>query len=56
MKKLTDLISQIVQEAFGKCNYDTIYGMTTHSNRPDLCHYQCNGALAAAKLYKKAPK
>ena len=25
------------------------------SNRPDLCQYQCNGAMAAAKQYKKAP-
>ncbi len=27
----------------------------TLSNRPDLCEYQCNGAMAAAKKYKKAP-
>ena len=27
----------------------------TISNRPDLCQYQCNGALAMAKEYHKAP-
>ncbi|WP_423243567.1 hypothetical protein [Clostridium thermarum] len=29
--------------------------MVTVSNRPELCQFQCNGALAAAKQYKKAP-
>ena len=29
--------------------------MSPLSNRPDLCEYQCNGAMAAAKEYKKAP-
>ena len=55
MKKIIDLINDIVQDAFNKCHYATEYGITTLSNRPDLCQYQCNGALAAAKVYKKAP-
>lgn len=50
-----DLINDVVQDAFTKCNYSSEYGITTLSNRPDLCQYQCNGALAAAKVYKKAP-
>lgn len=29
--------------------------MISVSNRPDLCQYQCNGAMAAAKQYKMAP-
>ncbi len=30
-------------------------GKVVVSNRPDLCQYQCNGAMAGAKLYHKAP-
>lgn len=55
MKKLIDLINDVVQDAFLKCNYSSEYGMTIVSNRPDLCQFQCNGALAAAKAYKKSP-
>lgn len=55
MKKLIDLINDAVKHAFEKCNYDRMYGLTILSNRPDLCQFQCNGALIAAKVYKKAP-
>lgn len=55
MKKLVDLISDDVKKAFALNGYDEKYGVVTLSNRPDLCQYQCNGAMAAAKLYKKAP-
>jgi arginyl-tRNA synthetase len=55
MKKILDLISEEVTKAFVECGYDAKYGKTTLSNRPDLCEYQCNGAMAAAKEYKKAP-
>ena len=55
MKKLLDLISEEVTKAFVECGYDEKYGRVTLSNRPDLCEYQCNGAMAAAKTYKKAP-
>lgn len=55
MKQLTDLISAKVTAAFATCGYEEVYGKTGTSNRPDLCQYQCNGALAAAKKYKKAP-
>ena len=55
MKKILDLISQEVMDAFEVCGYEASYGKTGISNRPDLCEYQCNGALAAAKRYKKAP-
>ncbi len=41
--------------AFAACGYDSSLGTVTVSNRPDLCQYQCNGAMAGAKLYKKAP-
>ncbi len=55
MKKLIDMIAEELMQAFEKNGYEGKYGMVTLSNRPDLCQYQCNGALAAAKLYKKAP-
>lgn len=55
MEKILDLISQEVQQAFEKAGYDTRLGRVTVSNRPDLCEYQCNGAMAGAKQYKKAP-
>lgn len=55
MKKLLEQISDILSEAFAKCGYDAAYGKTGVSNRPDLCQFQCNGAMAAAKKYGKAP-
>ncbi len=55
MKKILDLITEETEQAFTECGYDKKYAKVTLSNRPDLCEYQCNGALAAAKEYKKAP-
>lgn len=55
MKKILDLIGAQVQAAFADAGYEARYGRVTLSNRPDLCEYQCNGALAAAKAYHKAP-
>ena len=55
MKFLIDLISEQLSGAFEKAGFDAAYGRATLSNRPDLCEYQCNGALAAAKKYHKAP-
>ncbi|MBQ8281536.1 MAG: arginine--tRNA ligase [Lachnospiraceae bacterium] len=55
MDKLIDIISSELKKAFEKCGYNSDYGQVTVSNRPDLCQYQCNGGLAAAKVYKKAP-
>ena len=55
MEKLINEIKQEVTQAFVKAGYEEKYGNVTVSNRPDLCQYQCNGALAAAKQYKKAP-
>lgn len=55
MKKLMDLMSEEVTEAFEKAGYDARYGRVTLSNRPDLCEYQCNGAMAAAKEYHCPP-
>ncbi len=55
MKKLIDSVSARVSAAFEAAGYDPAYGQAAVSNRPDLCEYQCNGALAAAKIYHKAP-
>ena len=55
MEKLIDLISQRVAEKFSEAGYEASYGRVSVSGRPDLCEYQCNGALPAAKVYKKAP-
>lgn len=55
MKKILDLISEEVKQAFETAGYDRELGNVTISNRPDLCEYQCNGAMAGAKKYKKAP-
>ncbi|MBQ8797248.1 MAG: arginine--tRNA ligase [Oscillospiraceae bacterium] len=55
MEKILDIISNKMQQAFLDAGYDASYGRVTVSNRPDLCEYQCNGALAAAKAYKCAP-
>ncbi len=55
MKTLIDIIGEELKQAFAACGYDEKYGQATVSNRPDLCQYQCNGAMAAAKEYKKAP-
>ena len=55
MEKILDIISAKMQAAFADAGYDAGYGRVTVSNRPDLCEYQCNGALAAAKAYKCNP-
>lgn len=55
MKQLIDLITEEMEEAFEAAGYDRSYAKVTLSNRPDLCEYQCNGAMAGAKAYKKAP-
>lgn len=55
MEKLIDLISARVSRAFADAGYDGAFGKVTVSNRPDLCEYQCNGAMPAAKAAKCAP-
>ena len=55
MKLLLDLISEQVAGAFESAGFDPAFGKVTVSNRPDLCEYQCNGAMPAAKTYHRAP-
>ena len=55
MKKILDIITAKMEQAFTDAGYEASFGRVTVSNRPDLCEYQCNGALSAAKQYKCAP-
>ena len=55
MKKILDLIREELEQAFEAAGYEKELAKVTLSNRPDLCEYQCNGAMAGAKKYHKAP-
>lgn len=55
MKKLNEILNEICAEAFLAAGYDRAYGKVNLSNRPDLCEYQCNGAMACAKAARKKP-
>lgn len=55
MRKITAILTDAVSDAFEACGYDRTLGTVSVSDRMDLCQFQCNGAFAAAKLYKKAP-
>ncbi len=55
MKTFIGCIEEVMMEAFNASGYEEKFGKVTVSNRPDLCEYQCNGAMAAAKVYRKAP-
>lgn len=55
MEKFLDLISKEMKKGFALAGYEEELGRVTVSNRPDLCEYQCNGAMAGAKKYHKAP-
>ena len=54
MQTITKALTDIVTAAFVKCGYHEASGVVTHSDRLDLCKFQCNGAFAAAKAYRKA--
>ena len=55
MKEFLNELGNVVANAFKEAGYDENLGKVTISNRPDLCEYQCNGAMSGAKIYKKAP-
>ena len=48
MEKFLEKLSKEVAEAFKKAGYDENLGKVGISNRPDLCEYQCNGAMSCA--------
>ncbi len=55
MQTIKTVLNNIVSKGFEAARYDAHFGEVTRSNRPDLCDFQCNGALQAAKVYRKAP-
>lgn len=55
MKKFIIILQEKMEQAFSECGYNTKYAKVIESNRPDLCEFQCDGALTAAREYKKAP-
>lgn len=55
MKKFLDMLTEEMEAAFEAAGFDGELGRVTLSNRPDLCQFQCNGAMAGAKMYKTAP-
>lgn len=55
MEKIIEMLNRIVKDEFEKSGYDREYGTVQMSDRPDICQFQCNGAMSAAKKYRKAP-
>ncbi len=55
MKTILEKMNGLVREAFEDAGYDSTNVKVSVSNRPDLCEYQCNGAMAVAKMAKKKP-
>ena len=55
MEKLIDQLSALVGQAFADAGYTGVDARVTVSNRPDLCEFQCNAAMPAAKTWRKAP-
>ena len=55
MDRISDRINRLCAEAFEACGFDTAQARFSISNRPDLCEYQCNGAMALAKACRRPP-
>jgi len=55
MKTITQILTELVSEAFEQCGYDKKLGAVSVSDRLDLCQFQCNGSFDGAKQYKKPP-
>lgn len=55
MQTVIDVLSEIFSKAFANAGYDAGLGRVVVSARPDLCQFQCNSAMSAAKQYRKAP-
>lgn len=56
MTSIPERLSQAAGAAFADAGLPAELGRVAESDRPDLAPYQCNGALAAAKQAKKAPR
>jgi len=53
---LLNQLSELVGQVFVKCDLDSKHGKVVLSQRRELGQFQCNGALAAAKIAKKNPR
>lgn len=56
MTSLTQKLSDITGQAFAACDLPAELGQVKISDRPDLAQFQCNGAMAAARLARKNPR
>ena len=56
MQPLSDLLTGLLSDAFARCGFEPKYGQVVPSQRPDLCQFQCNGALAAARTVQQNPR
>ncbi len=56
MSSLVKILSEIVGQAFVDVGLPVELGRVQVSDRPDLAQFQCNGAMGAAKIAKKAPR
>ena len=55
METLLQQMTAAAASAFERLGLDPALGKVNLSNRPDLCEYQCNGAMAAAKQLRRNP-
>ena len=55
MTSLKQLLTTSFADAFEARGLDRKFGEVVVSQRPELGHFQCNGALAAARIQKKNP-
>ena len=56
MTSLAADLSRVAGDAFAAEGLNEAFGQVQASDRPDLAQFQCNGALAAAKLAKSNPR
>lgn len=49
-------LSSLAGQAFAHLGLSSAYGEVVPSQRPELAHFQCNGAMAAAKEAGKPPR
>ena len=56
MPSILDTLSNQVGGAFAALDLPAELGGVMESDRPDLAPYQCNGAMAAAKIAKQPPR
>ena len=55
VKTILEEMNESVARAFAAAGYPEAQASVQLSNRPDLCEYQCNGAMAVAKKAGKRP-